>query len=425
MDQTVLGAADALPDSLNVVSNPFEALSRRAERQNAINLGQGLPEFGWTDDLLDAAVSALRNQSNQYPPSAGLPALRSAVAAHYTRFQGINYQSDEVVVTSGGTEALAAALFALIRPGDEVILVEPFYGAYMPLIEQAGGIARTARLNPPDFALSYEALAAVVTPRTRLLVFNNPLNPFGVVLENSVLEAVAAICRDHDLVAVSDEVWEHARSPRQDFRSLASLPGMRQRTVKIGAGGKIFSLTGWKVGWTCAPRHLSTAIERLHLNLTFATPPHLQLAFVHGLNQPDTYFEARRRERQCAADQLFAGLNKAGFCVLPSAATHFLVIDLKASGTSADDTVFCDRLLAEAGVAAMAVSPFYLADAPTRFVRLCFMKRPETIVSALRGLEHILKVFRKEAPLKVPPPVAPRFRYEPSQKAKSVENGSG
>lgn len=380
-------------------ANPFEAISRRAERCNAINLGQGLPEFGWPDSLIEAARAALVEQSNQYPPSAGLPILRDAVARHYFRFQALEYDADEVVVTSGGTEALAATLLALVRPGDEVILVEPFYGAYLPLVERAGGTARVVRLEPPSFMLDRVALDASVSPRTRLILLNNPLNPFGVVLGDSVLETVAAFCRHHDLIAVCDEVWEHALLGACQFRPLASFAGMRERTVKIGAAGKIFSLTGWKVGWTCAPPALTGLIEQSHLNLTFATSPHLQHAVVAGLGLEHDYFEGVHRALANTAARLRRGLIGAGYAVLWPGATHFLNLDLRRSGTRLDDQTFCARLLDEWGVAAVPVSTFYRTSPPTNFVRLCFAKQDSTLDAAIPLLAGALQQARRDFPV--------------------------
>ncbi len=379
--------------------NPFELISRRAESCNAINLGQGLPEFGWTDDLIEAARTALVRESNQYPPSAGLPVLRSAVARHYRRHQLLDYEASDVVITSGGTEALAATILGIVRPGDEVILVEPFYGAYLPLVERAGGIARTLRLEPPHFRLDPEAIANCVTSRTRMLILNNPLNPFGVVLDSEVLDIVAQICCAHDIVAVSDEVWEHALVLPRRFRSLVSLPGMRDRTVKIGAGGKIFSLTGWKVGWTCSGAELATKIEQAHSNLTFATSPHLQRAIAYGLDREDSYFAHMRQELMTAANYMRRGLIRLGFDVLPSTATHFMNVDLRRSGTSVDDVTFCARLLDDWGVAAVPVSTFYRSNAPVQFVRFCYSKNIATLDAAFPRLGAALDHFQEANPI--------------------------
>lgn len=380
------------------LGNPFERISRLAEQSNAINLGQGLPEFGWTQDLIDAAASALRHESNQYPPSAGLAVLRYAVARHYREHQAVDYSDSEVVITSGGTEALAATILAIVEPGDEVILVEPFYGAYLPLVERAGGIVRTIRLRPPTFQIRPGDLRKRLTDRTRMIILNNPLNPFGILLDETSLKAVAGVCRDNEIVAVSDEVWEHSIVSPEPFIPLASLPGMRDRTVKIGAGGKIFSLTGWKVGWTCSGPALSDRIGQAHLNLTFATCPHLQRAIAFGLSADVAYFMRARRQLGAAADRMRRGLIARGFCVLPSTATHFLNVDLLRSGTAIDDASFCAALLDRWGVAAVPVSTFYLSDAPTRFVRFCFSKLDATIDAALPRLGAALDYFRATRP---------------------------
>lgn len=377
-------SADLLDGPLEPASiNPFELISRQATEKNAINLGQGLPEFGWPPELIEAARAALVEHSNQYPPSAGLPVLREAVAQHYLTHQALRYDASDIVVTSGGTEALAAAIFGLIRPGDEVILIEPFYGAYRPLVERAGGRVRTLRLAPPAFRLDREAIEQCLTDRTRMIVFNNPLNPFGAVLDKGQLDVVADVCCRHDLVAVSDEVWEHSLVAPRQFRSLASIDGMQERTVKIGAAGKIFSLTGWKVGWTCSGPKLTQRIEQAHMDLTFATAPHLQHAVAFGLGMAPGYFDCVRRDLMKAATHLRHGLTSLGLEVLPSEATHFLSIDLRKSGVRCGDLDFCTALLEEAGVATIPISTFYRSDAPTHFVRFCYAKRTETLEAAL------------------------------------------
>ncbi|WP_336958461.1 aminotransferase [Sphingobium aquiterrae] len=352
----------------------FEQMSGRARASGAINLGQGFPDAPGDRDVLDAAARALTERSNQYPPMAGLPELRAAVAAHYRDHQALDLSPDEVTVTSGATEALAAALFALISPGDEVLLFQPLYDAYLPLIARAGGTARLVRLEPPHWRLTADALNAAITPRTRLVVLNNPVNPTGTAMDRDELGLLAAFCVANDLVAICDEVWEHMIYDGAVHLPLMGFPGMRERTVKIGSAGKIFSLTGWKVGWMCAAPALSGVLARAHQFLTFTTPPNLQWAVAEGLGKPDQWFVDMRAGYQRGRDRLAGGLAEKGFAVLPSRATWFLSIDLLASSIMIDDATFCDRAVAEAGVAAIPISAFFAERPVTHLVRLCFAK---------------------------------------------------
>lgn len=352
----------------------FETMSGLARETGAINLGQGFPDAPGPPELLAAAADALLTRSNQYPPMPGLPELRGAVAAHYAAHQGLNLDPQEVIVTAGATEALAASLLALVRPGDEVLLLAPLYDAYVPLIERTGGIARAVRLAPPDWRITRDALEAAVSPCTRFLLLNNPVNPTGVVIGADELALLAAFCVAHDLIAICDEVWEQLVFDGAVHRPLMALPGMRERSVKIGSAGKIFALTGWKVGWMCAAPPIATLLARAHQYLTFTTPPNLQWAVAQGLGQPRDWFDARRSATAESRDRLVRGLEDAGFAVLPGAATWFVCIDLAASGIALDDRAFCERAVREAGVAAIPISAFYPDDPVTHLVRLCFTK---------------------------------------------------
>ncbi len=274
----------------------FEAMSARARETGAVNLGQGFPDGRGPDDVLQAAADALLTGSNQYPPMLGLPALREAVAAHYAAHQGLDLDPQEVIVTSGATEALAAALLALVSPGDEVILFQPMYDAYLPLVERAGGVARFVRLEPPEWRITREALDAAASPRTRLILFNDPLNPSASVASAEERRLLAEFCQERDLIAICDEVWEHVRFDGAPHASLMAEPGMRRRTVKIGSAGKIFSLTGWKVGWMCADPALGGVLAKAHQFLTFTTPPNLQAAAAYGLGKGAAYFEDMRAD---------------------------------------------------------------------------------------------------------------------------------
>ncbi len=364
----------------------FEAMSARARATGAINLGQGFPDGRGPEDVLAEAARALLEDSNQYPPMAGTPALRQAVADHYRAHQGLDLDPGEVIVTSGATEALAAAIFALVSPGDEVVMFQPLYDAYLPLVQRAGGVAKLVRLEPPEWRITAEALAAAASDRTRLVILNSPLNPTGSMITPEELALLADFCVSHDAIAICDEVWEHVVFDGATHRSLMTLPGMRDRTVKIGSAGKIFSLTGWKVGWMCAAPAIASVLAKAHQFLTFTTPPNLQAAAAYGLGKDATYFADMRAGYQRSRDRLAVGLSKLGYAVLPSSATYFLNIDLTASGIAMDDVAFAEWLIEEAGVATIPVSAFYAEDAVTNVVRLCFAKQDATLDAALERM---------------------------------------
>lgn len=360
----------------------FEHMSARAREAGAINLGQGFPDSNGPADVVTAAARALTERSNQYPPMAGIPELREAVAAHYLRHQGLHLAPEEVIVTSGATEALAAAILALVTPGDEVVLFQPLYDAYLPLVLRAGGVPKLVRLAPPEWRITAEALDEAFSARTRLVLLNTPLNPTATIIGATELALIADRVIASGAVLISDEVWEHLVFDGLTHCSPMALPEMRARTVKIGSAGKIFSLTGWKVGWMCAAAKLAGPIARAHQFLTFTTPPNLQAAAAYGLTKEDSYFAEMRAGYARSRDRLTDALSAGGWAVLPSRATYFLSIDLAASGIALDDVAFCERLVAEFGVAAIPVSAFY-AEAPvTSIVRLCFAKRDETIDAA-------------------------------------------
>jgi N-succinyldiaminopimelate aminotransferase len=363
----------------------FEAMSARARETGAINLGQGFPDGQGCEPVVEAAVQALRERSNQYPPMPGLIELRRAVADHYARHQGLNLSPEEVIVTSGATEALATSFLALIEPGDEVICLQPLYDAYAPLIRRAGGVPRYARLEPPHWTLDRAALEALVTPRTRFLLICNPVNPAASMVGAETLAAIADFCVAHDLIAICDEVWEHVTFDGARHLPLIGFPGMRERTVKIGSAGKIFALTGWKVGWMCAAPPIARVLAKAHQFLTFSTPPNLQWAVAEGLASQDAWVQDTRHRFQRSRDRLAEGLRTAGYVTLPSAATYFLTIDLAASGIAMDDRSFSDALI-EAGVASIPVSVFYAENPVTNVVRLCFAKEDATLDAAIERM---------------------------------------
>ena len=364
----------------------FERMSLAAAKHGAVNLGQGFPDFGWPDEILQAAAKAVTEGSNQYAPSRGLPALREAVAAHYGRHQGLDLTADNICVTSGATEALAAAIFAAVSPGDEVIVMTPAYDAYAPLIRRAGGIVREVALEPPGWRVERSALEAAVTPRTRALIFNNPHNPTGRLFDADELAAVAEVAVAHDLVVIADEVWEHILLDGQRFVPIASLAGMAGRTFKCGSAGKIFSLTGWKIGWLAASPEMATLAARAHQFLTFASAPNLQSAVAYGMAEGDAWLQPMRERFSKARDRMISGLETAGYAVLPSASTYFLCVDLAASGISLDDEAFAKLAVEQAGVAVIPLSSFSEQGEMKHMVRLCFAKRDETIDAGVAAL---------------------------------------
>ncbi|CAN1570847.1 COG0436 Aspartate/tyrosine/aromatic aminotransferase [Rhabdaerophilaceae bacterium] len=364
----------------------FETMSQLAREHQAVNLGQGFPDDPGPADIRERAAEAVVSGWNQYPPMMGLPELRSAIASHYTHHQALSFDPDsEIMVTSGATEAIAGALFALIEPGDEVVLFEPMYDAYVPLVLRAGGIPKFVTLSPPDWRFSPESLAAAFSDRTKLVLFNNPLNPTATVCPTEDLALLARFCIAHDAIALCDEVWEHVMFDGLIHRPLCALPGMRERTVKIGSAGKIFSLTGWKVGFVMAAAPLMRTLAKAHQYITFTTPPNLQTAVAYGLGKDDGYFSAMRSEFQQARDYLTAGLRGLGFHVLPAQGTYFVNIDIGAQGET-DDVAYCQRLVAEHGVAGIPVSAFYTKSPVTTIVRLCFAKKRTTLDAALDRL---------------------------------------
>jgi N-succinyldiaminopimelate aminotransferase len=372
----------------------FDVMSGLARELGAVNLGQGFPEEDGSPDLRTRAAESLMRDSNQYPPSPGLPELRLAVADHYRRLQGLDLDGlTEVVVTSGATEALMAAVLGLLSPGDEVVMFQPLYDAYLPMVRLAGAVPRFVRLQPPHWRITAEALEQAFTPKTRMVLFNNPLNPSAVVFSEAELALLAEACVRHDVIAVTDEVWEHVVFDGRRHRPLMTMPGMRERTVKIGSAGKIFSLTGWKVGFACAAPPIAAAVAKAHAFLTFTTPPALQRAVAWGLGQDDAYFAPMRAALARSRDRLADGLRAEGFAVLPSQGTYFLLLDLETSGIAADDTTFTERAVREAGVATIPVSAFYAEDPVRTVVRLCFSKTDATLDKGIERLAKARKLF--------------------------------
>jgi aspartate/methionine/tyrosine aminotransferase len=357
----------------------FERMSLLAAKHGAVNLGQGFPDFGWPDEILDAAARALKDQSNQYAPSRGLPALRAAVADHYNRWFGESLGPESVCVTSGATEALAACILATVTPGDEEIIFTPAYDTYAPMIRRAGGTVREIALRPPEWRMERDEVEAAIGPKTRAILFNNPQNPTGRLFGRDELQVIADLAVEHDLTVISDEVWEHVLLDGQEFTPIATLPGMAERTLKVGSAGKIFSLTGWKVGWIVAAPEMANLAARAHQFLTFSTAPNLQAAVAFGMAEGDSWIAPMRKRFARARDRLAEGLRAAGYATLHPASTYFLCVDLEKSGLGLDDERFATAAAEKAGVAVVPVSAFAEQEPTRHIVRLCFAKRDETL----------------------------------------------
>ncbi|MBN9434501.1 MAG: aminotransferase [Bosea sp.] len=365
----------------------FEVMSRLAIEHKSINLGQGFPDVDGPEDVRRFAADALMAGPNQYPPMMGVPELRQAVADANRRFYGldVNWKS-EVLVTSGATEALSDIITAVIEPGDEVVLIEPLYDCYLPLVKRAGGIPRLVRITPPEWRLDVEALEAAFSPRTKAILINNPMNPAAKVFSREELEAIAALCVRFDAYAICDEVYEHILFDGRAHIPLMTLPGMRERAIRIGSAGKTFSLTGWKVGYVTAAPALLDPIAKAHQFTTFTTPPNLQKAVAFGLGKDDAYYGELASSLAAKRDRLAEGLARLGFGVVPCGGTYFVTADVTPLGLSGDDAELCRRMTVEAGVTAVPVSAFYAGEAPHQFVRFCFSKRDEILDGALERL---------------------------------------
>lgn len=372
----------------NLPTTIFEEMSQLARTHEAINLGQGFPDEAGPEDVRRKAAEAVLDGYNQYPSMMGTPELRAAIAAHYARHQGFALDAaSEVLVTSGATEALAASILGLVAPGDEVVIFEPAYDAYLPLIRQAGGVPRIVKLAPPEWRFTAADLAAAIGPKTALVIINNPNNPAGAVWPRADLELLADAIAGTPAVVVADEVWEHVVFDGRSHVSVLAVPALRERAVKIGSAGKIFSLTGWKVGLVAAAPPLLRAVAKTHQFLTFTTAPNLQAAVAYGLGKDDAYFTGMRARLQQQRDFFTAGLRDAGYSVLPSAGTYFVCVDIAPLGAG-DDQTFCRRLVAEAGVAAIPVSAFFSGEDRVRHVvRFCFAKNEATLSAALQRLK--------------------------------------
>src|SRR5215218_9129989 len=368
----------------------FAEMSALAARTGAINLGQGFPDSDGPAEVIEAAVEAMRGGHNQYPPGPGIPALRAAIAAHQRRFHGIELDPDgELLVTTGATEAIAAALLALCEAGDEVVTFEPYYDSYAACIALAGARRRVVTLRPPDYGLDPDALAAAFSPRTRLVLVNSPHNPTGKVLDRAELELIAALCRERDVLAITDEVYEHLVFDGRAHVPLCTLPGMAERTLTISSAGKTFSFTGWKIGWATGPRALVSAVQTAKQYLTYVSGAPFQPAVALALGLPDEYFASFTAALQGKRDRLCAGLRAAGLTVFEPAGTYFVTADIRPLG-HADGREFCAQLPARAGVVAVPTVVFYDDEEAGRpLVRFAFCKRDAVIDEAASRLARL------------------------------------
>lgn len=371
----------------------FAEMSALAARTGSINLGQGFPDTDGPEEIREAAVRALRDgRGNQYPPGPGVPELRSAIADHQRERYGLAYDPDtEVLVTAGATEAIAAALLALVEPGDEVIALEPYYDSYAACIAMAGGTRVPVTLRPHEgtYVLDLDELRAAVTDRTRLILLNTPHNPTGTVLTRAELTAVAELAVERDLLVVTDEVYEHLVFDDAEHLPIASLPGMRERTVTIGSAGKTFSFTGWKVGWITASPGLTSAVRSAKQFLTYVSSGPFQYAVAEALRLPAAYFDRLRADLAAKRDLLSEGLAQAGFEVYRPAGTYFVTTDIRPLGAT-DGFDFCRSLPERAGVVAIPNAVFYdHREAGAPFVRFAFCKQTEVLEEAVSRLKAL------------------------------------
>jgi N-succinyldiaminopimelate aminotransferase len=379
------------PGNQNLVSigtTIFTVMSALATEHSSINLGQGFPDTEGPADVVQAACDALKDGRNQYPPMPGVPELRQAVAAANRRFYGLQVDwASEVVVTSGATEAITACLMAVLNPGDEVVLIEPLYDTYVPVVRMLGCTPRLVRLEPPDWTLPRDALADAFGPNTKAILLNSPMNPSGKVFTGEELGFIAELVLRYDAYAICDEVYEHLTFDGARHIPLMTLPGMRERTMRIGSAGKTFSLTGWKVGYVTAPAAIARNVAKAHQNLTFTTAPNLQRAVAIGLAKDDAYFASLSGALQAKRDRLARGLASLGLTVLPTKGSYFISTDFRPLGFNGDDVAFCRHITEHAKVTAIPVSAFYDAPgAPGHYARFAFCKRDEVLDEAVARL---------------------------------------
>ena len=371
----------------------FPTMSALARKHDAINLGQGFPDEDGPTEILRMASDAIMKGPNQYAPVEGVPALREAIAADNKRFYDLDIDPvTETLVVSGATEGLAAAFLGFLEPGDEAVLIAPFYECYAPQIEATGASIRFVDLAPPSWTLDAGALEEAITAKTKLIVINTPHNPLGKVMTRDELEIVAAAARKHDLIVICDEVYEHLIFDGRPHIPLMTLPDMRERCIRIGSAGKTFSLTGFRIGYVTGPAPLITAVMKAHQHLAYTSPAPLQLAVAKGFAMGDDYYSKFRADMQEKRDFLRAGLERAGFDVLPCDGTYFITVDIRSVGAN-DDAEFCRLITEKAKVAAVPLSAFYhpsQENAPRFYVRFCFCKKLDVLEEAIGRLEKFL-----------------------------------
>jgi len=365
----------------------FAEMSALAVRTGSINLGQGFPDTDGPLEVAEAAIAAIRAGHNQYPPGPGIPELRSAIAEHQRRFYGLDYDPDaEILVTAGATEAIAASMLALCEPGDEVVMFEPYYDSYAASVAMAGATRRVVQLRPPDYSFDADELAGAITPRTRMVLLNSPHNPTGKVFSSDELDVIARLCVEHDLIAVTDEVYEHLVFDGSHV-PLATRPGMRDRTVTISSAGKTFSFTGWKIGWACSSPVLIDAVKTAKQYLTYVNGAPFQYAIAHALRMDDEYYREVADDLRAKRDRLCAGLDEAGFNVFRPSGTYFVTTDIRALG-EVDGAAFCRALPDRCGVVAIPNVVFYDDEEAGRsLVRFTFCKRLEVLDEAVGRLK--------------------------------------
>ncbi|GAA3596534.1 pyridoxal phosphate-dependent aminotransferase [Kribbella ginsengisoli] len=368
----------------------FAEMSALAVRTGSVNLGQGFPDTDGPDSLLEDAIAAIRGGANQYPPGRGIPALRQAIVEHQSRFYGLKYDPDtQVLVTTGATEAIAAALLAYVEPGDEVIALEPYYDSYAACIAMAGGRRVPVTLRAPDFRLDLDELRAAVTPRTKVLLINSPHNPTGTVLDDTELRGIASIAVEHDLVVITDEVYEHLVFDGLQHRPLTAYDGMADRTISIGSAGKTFSVTGWKIGWVTGTPEVVTAVNTAKQFLTYVSGAPFQPAVAGALALGNDYFDTLRSTMQAKRDLLCDGLQSLGFGVHRPQGTYFVTTDIRPLGHT-DGIEFCRMLPERTGVVAIPTQVFYdNTEAGRPLVRWAFCKKPEVLEEALSRLTKL------------------------------------
>jgi N-succinyldiaminopimelate aminotransferase len=402
----------------------FAEMSARAVATGSINLGQGFPDTDGPVKIAQLAADAiLAGRGNQYPPGPGIPELRQAIADHAARFYGLRYDpANEVLVTAGATEAVAAALLALVEPGDEVIAFEPYYDSYAANIAMAGGVRVPVTLRPPGFRPDPDELARAITERTRLILLNTPHNPTGSVFSRDELAAIARLAVDHDLLVVADEVYEHLVFDGEHV-PIASFPGMRERTVTIGSAGKTFSFTGWKIGWVTATPELVTAVKTTKQFMTYVSGGPFQYAVAEALALPDEYYTALRDDLKAKRDLFVPGLAALGFEVYQPQGTYFVTADIKSLGGQ-DGVEFCRTLPERAGVVAIPSAVFYDDKAAARtLVRFAFCKRPEVLTQALARLAR-LSLSRTTPAARPAPRACPRGAQHYPQSGSQAHGGA-